>query len=283
MKVFLATLLSLFFLVSCSCGGGTQTFVPTITPAVTQDDGSPSARELRRQLVAGDIERTVSVSLDCSPVEGVKIYGLRSRPSVAMDGRGTGVIVRSKLNRSYIFTAAHVVLADKAYRDAFTCSIYVNRNENLGNKSTRITAEIFAHDERRDIAVLSVEEDLGIATDLELSPFTGEDAFAVGYPVQLASPGTKRLSVTMGTIATLNVPAGNNVSKEGSFHRTTAQLYFGNSGGGIWSIEGKLIGIADALYANDEGVSYEGYYYIKPVGEYLSMLKDQWKYWEVFN
>ena len=278
MKPFLFALLSsVFILMSCTCSGPQA---PPPTPLPQQQIGV-SERDYQKQLMTYFTERTVSVSIDCTAKKGVVFFDVRN-PNRLLDGRGTGVIKKSKEKRSYIYTAAHVVVMEEKYKKYFTCKVYVNRNENLGNKSTRIEAEIVAANDDRDVAVLSVERDLGISTEDEKDTFVGESVWAVGYPVQLVSRKTKKLSITEGSLATLKVPASGNVSTEGYYHRVTSQIYFGNSGGGIWNIEGKLVGIASSMYTRG-GVPYEGYYYIKPVNEFEIVLKDTWKYWEVFN
>jgi S1-C subfamily serine protease len=279
MRIFLSTFFAfLFLLVNCDCGGGVQR---AAVPPLQEVEGM-SEREQQRLRVDYMAERTVSVLRDCGPKEDVVIFGI-DNPERELDGRGTGVIVNSREKRSYIFTAAHVVVPKKKYKAAFTCKVYVNINENLGKRDTRLKAEVLEYDRERDVAVLAVNKDLGVATEPETDPFVGEAVWAVGYPVQLASRRTKRLSITEGTLATLKVPCNDNVSSEGYYHRVTAQIYHGNSGGGVWTVEGKLVGIASALYTNGDGVPIEGYYYIKPVDEFVLLLKKTWKYWEVFN
>jgi S1-C subfamily serine protease len=173
---------------------------------------------------------------------------------------------------------------DDNYKKGFECKIYVTRNKYLGKKDKRVKAEVLAADEHRDIAVLKVAGDFGVSTELELKPFAGEPVWAVGYPVQLAASWKKMLSITSGELATVKVPASLNTRRHGYYHRVTAQVYFGSSGGGIWNREGRLVGIVVALYtAGDGGAPYEGYYYVKPTDEFVRLLRAKWKYEEVFG
>lgn len=79
----------------------------------------------------------------------------------------------------------------------------------------------------------------GRAVKLHKAPM-GEHVWVVGYPVQLGS-GEQELTVTDGVVA-------GPVDSEGQA-RITAPVYFGNSGGGVWSDRGELVGIAVAIYA----------------------------------
>lgn len=79
----------------------------------------------------------------------------------------------------------------------------------------------------------------------------GEHIYVVGYPVQLGS-GAQVLTVTDGLVA-------GPVDAEGQA-RITAPVYFGNSGGGVWSESGELVGIAVSIYA----ARIDGYQYPLP-------------------
>jgi S1-C subfamily serine protease len=89
----------------------------------------------------------------------------------------------------------------------------------------------------------------------------GEHIFVVGYPVQLGN-GEQELTVTDGLVA-------GPVDSDGQA-RITAPVYFGNSGGGVWSDRGELVGIAVAIYAvridgYDRPLPYVGQSYMVPV------------------
>lgn len=285
MRKFLVSLLGLMFLISaCNCGSSLTTAqapIPSAQRAELVEDGAPrSDRRLRNKHLTEYITaRTVSVKYDCSPKPGVVVVGSEVPPDKRHDGRGTGIIVRSYEDKSYIFTAAHVVTIDnEKERDHFTCDVTIQFNKDAHGNENKIKAQVTVKDNHLDLAVLEVDSDLGLDTDLELEPFTGEDIWAAGYPTQMASPRSVILSITKGTLATKNVPIGGNSSKNGYFHRVTSQVYFGNSGGGVWTKEGKLLGIVVALYAGEGKVPYEGYYYVKPVNEVVNLLKRRWKY-----
>jgi hypothetical protein len=68
----------------------------------------------------------------------------------------------------------------------------------------------------------------------------GEHVYIVGFPTQLRS-GEQELTVTDGLMA-------GPVDSEGTA-RTTAEAYFGNSGGGVWGEDGALLGILVSINA----------------------------------
>ena len=283
MKRWLIILLLAFMsLTACNCGP------PRFYPAGNMQLGSStevnnelqqSKRSDNQQLMSYIKDRTVLVLVDCTPKKGVVILGV-NKPEKVGDGWGTGIIVRSTEGRSYLFTAAHVVeFKDKKNAKHFTCVISIQPADDAGTEDGKIVATIVAKSTSRDVAVLRVPVDLGINTNLEINTFTGEDVWAAGFPVQKMSRKTQILSITKGTLATKLVPARN----VGHYHRVTSQVYFGNSGGGIWSKEGKLIAIVSSLFANGDNVPYEGYYYAKPVSEVLYLLNKSFKYQEVFG
>lgn len=75
---------------------------------------------------------------------------------------------------------------------------------------------------------------------LRRNAVVGEHLWVVGYPMQLGSE-EQDLTVTDGILAGPVDAAGQ--------QRITAPVYFGNSGGGVWSDRGELLGIAVSIYA----------------------------------
>jgi S1-C subfamily serine protease len=281
----LALILSAFAIASCDCTPAHKYYPAGNTqPAASEEfrDGPHhGVRSANQRLMSHIKERTVLISVDCTPKEGVVILGT-SNPKRYGDGWGTGIIVRSTKDRSYLFTAAHVIeFDDTKNAKHFDCVINIQRAEDAGTDDNKMVATLVAKSTGRDVAVLRVPVDMGINTALEVAPFTGENVWAAGFPVQKMSRRTKVLSITKGTLATLNVPARK--KKFGHYHRVTSQIYFGNSGGGIWNKQGKLLAVVSSMFANSDKVPYEGYYYTKPVSEVLHVLTKSLKYEEVFG
>lgn len=253
-----------------------------ITKSSEVNRGANNRRERNKNLMDSLTDSTYHVVRDCTPKKDVVVLG-SSNPKISLDGRGTGVVVRSYEDRSYVVTAAHVVDIDKDYEKGYDCEYTVQPTKYVGTKRNIYKATVLVSHAARDLAVLKVGEDLGLDSPIELEPFTGEDIWAVGFPYQFANPSQEVLSITKGTLATLNVDGGS----AGKYHRVTSQVYHGNSGGGVWNKTGSLIGIVVSFYGQSSGpgrtIPYEGYYYIKPIDELLMILKHEGVYWEVFS
>ena len=267
-RSWLAILLSFLFIFT-SCSANLKSIKKEPYDLKDQQAYRHLQREQEKKFMDYLSERTVSVEFECRSKED---------PSQTYGGRGTGSIVKSKENISYIYTAAHVVIEEELEADPdLNCQIFVLRDRYLNSKLFRIKAEVFTIDEELDIAVLTVPKNFEVSSEMEYSPFPGETAWAVGYPMQPSSPKTKILSITEGALATINVP---NSDGKGVEHRVTTQIFFGNSGGGIWNREGKLVGIITSLYSTRWGVTF---FYVKPVNEVRGLLERQWKYLEIFG
>ncbi len=102
------------------------------------------------------------------------------------------------------------------------------------------------------IGYISPDHDFGVLTgDKEISPVAfvdasiGEHVFVVGWPLQLDT-GETALTVTDG------VYTGTGYE---DMQRITAQVYYGNSGGGVWTEAGDLVGVAVEI----RPIEIEGY------------------------
>jgi S1-C subfamily serine protease len=269
-------------LVSCNCGGASVTSTEHVKGPDRPPGLSLNRREMGFELLSYIKDRTVHVTKDCGPKEGVTVVlvGTKVNPQTFLDGRGTGVILKSGIGGSYIATAYHVVTTDKQYKAAFSCKFHIALSGALDKK---ITAVIVAHDEKRDLAILKVLPNLGLSTFVEYdSRFgvdtVGETVYVAGYP-QIFADNKVYLSVTRGVLATVNVSPNNSAVDSGLFHRIDAQIYFGSSGGGVWNEDGDLVGLVDVIFAHDVedgySVPYDGQYYIKPAHELEYVANDK--------
>ena len=111
-----------------------------------------------------------------------------------------------------------------------------------------------------DVAVLraSTEDILAVneyACEVELADeyYVGETAIAIGNPEDAG------LSVTRGVISTVNEQISlkiDNVARIYRSMRIDTPLYSGNSGGGLFNAEGKLIGITNSGNSEDQNINY---------------------------
>jgi S1-C subfamily serine protease len=273
------------------------------------DTSLTEGRDVNRARVAYMAERTVSVRRDCELKEQVttvttsrgkiviatidagtpevQVVIVGKNPSTMLDGRGTGTIIRSYDDASYISTAEHVIgFDDKAKKigldKVFDCKITIQLDKDSGGTSNKIPTEVIAKDAPMDLAILKVSKDLKVSSELVSDPFVGEVVWSSGYPRERADAANIHFSVTKGTLATLNVPHLGHMA-----HRVTSQIFSGNSGGPVWNAEGKLVGTVLFMYGynNDDGTftPHEGAYYIRPVNALAVLTLKNQKFSEVFR
>ena len=169
-------------------------------------------------------------------------------------GTGSGVVI----SEGYVLTNFHVV--ENAVKLTVTIS------EESTEKATEYNAALVAYDENLDVAVIKV-------ADLNVKPVTlgdsdtlqvGDWAICIGNPLGTEFSGT----VTAGIISALNRSvASTSTDKYGrretitnTMIQTDAAINNGNSGGGMFSTSGELMGIPTLKYSGSafSGASIEG-------------------------
>ena len=152
---------------------------------------------------------------------------------------GSGVIWASNQDFSYILTCHHVIDSAQAIKITL-------------HSGDSHTAEVIGSDSRTDIAVLRIDE-----PDLPAVVLPSENhALALGQAViAIGNPlGTLGNSVTNGILSSLT----RTLTIEGStmeLMQTNAAVNHGNSGGGLFDLNGQLIGLVNA---KSSGNSVEG-------------------------
>jgi len=150
-------------------------------------------------------------------------------------------------------------------------SITVNFND-----GSKLPAKLIGVDPDSDVAVLRVSAKnlttapIGISSDLMI----GETVVAVGNPFGLSG------SVTTGVVSALgrSVPSKEQGRTFTDFIQTDASINPGNSGGPLLNIEGKVIGINTAIYANAQGIGFA-----IPVDRAKKVVQDILRYGQVRN
>jgi serine protease Do len=146
------------------------------------------------------------------------------RPAVVTifnsDGTGSGVVVSSD---GYVLTDAHVVGGDK-----FVKLKLVTGREILG--------EVLRKDDKRDVALIKVEEaGLPALPIRESEPNIGEDVYALG-----ASLGVYESTLTKGIVSAYRD------GDQGKLIQSDVKVLPGNSGGPLMDADGNLIGLCEA-------------------------------------
>lgn len=164
------------------------------------------------------------------------------------EGAGSGVIIKSYAESgesgacgSYIVTNHHVI------DGAFSIKVTLRNGSNL-------SATLVATDPQTDIAILHVNEPglpvarLGTSSTL----VAGQTVVVIGNPL-----GSLGGSVSSGIISCTerNIEIQDVVMK---LIQTTAAVNPGNSGGAMFDLEGKLVGVVNAKYSDEqiEGIGF---------------------------
>lgn len=143
---------------------------------------------------------------------------------------GAGIIIGAD---GYVVTNAHVTT------DAQKITLITFEDET-------VAAEVIGSDEKTDIALLKAVHPLG----LEAAHFADSDEIRVGNPVfAIGNPFGLGNSVSAGIVS-----AKERDIEKGpydTFIQTDAAINRGNSGGPLFNMEGKVIGMSTAIFSND--------------------------------
>lgn len=151
---------------------------------------------------------------------------------------GSGVIIDG--SRGFVLTNTHVI--DKAA----TISVALNDNREF-------QAAIVGMDPDSDLAVLKIKTDqplpaiqMGNSDEIMI----GESVIAIGNPFGFSH------TVTTGVISAVNrsIKTADRIFHE--FIQTDASINPGNSGGPLLNINGELIGINTAIFAQAQGIGF---------------------------
>lgn len=158
---------------------------------------------------------------------------------------GSGVFISydETLNLSYVLTCYHVING----ASKFTVT--------LADQETNLVASLVGGDPSNDIAILSVNgtgynyATVDDSSDLVL----GSQVVIIGNPL-----GTLPGSVTSGYVSYVNREVISEDYRTMSLIQTDASINSGNSGGAMFDMAGRLVGIVNAKYVDDgvEGLGF---------------------------
>ena len=235
----------------------TPIVIPTPTPtAMPTAPPRPTATPVAPQTATPIPEDTPAPTAE--PVDLVALAAL-VRPSVVKvstsSAIGSGVIVEvDALGKAVVITNDHV-LGD----DPGDIQVLTDSGRSYG-------ATVLGSDGAKDLAALSVccSESFRAAVLSETRPAQGAAAFALGYPLDSDSA-----VLTSGIVS--------NVSYSTALERweiqTDAPLNVGNSGGALFTADGKVVGItAFVVRESGTGVTVEGFGFAVASDTVLSVL-----------
>lgn len=144
------------------------------------------------------------------------------------------------------------------------------------NDGTQVPAKLLGVDHDSDLAVLKIDTKNLVAAPIGTSSdlLIGETVIAVGNPFGLSG------TVTTGVVSALgrSVPSQEQGRTFTDFIQTDASINPGNSGGPLLNIEGKVIGINVAIYAQAQGIGFA-----IPVDRARKVIEDLLQYGQVHN
>ena len=169
-------------------------------------------------------------------------------------GAGSGVIISSD---GYILTCAHVVSG------ASQITVTIG--------DTDYTATVVGEDDTSDVAVLKID-----ATGLTPATVGDSDSLSVGDSVlAVANPlGELGGTVTSGIVSALNRSVtiqGTSSTNTMSLIQMDASVSPGNSGGGLFNMNGELIGLVNAKSSSSDA---EGLGFAIPINDAIQVAQD---------
>ena len=247
--------------VGAKFGGSGKVVIQQVAPSSTADSASGSDSSITAASSSGSSLTTEQVADLVSPSVVVitteqVVYSQWSwyGQNQVESGAGSGVIISSD---GYILTCAHVV--DGASNITVT----------IGDKD--YTATLVGEDTTSDIAVIKIDANgltpatVGDSDSLKV----GQNVMAVGNPL-----GELGGTVTGGMISALNRSVtiqGSSSVNTMSLIQMDASVSPGNSGGGLFNMNGELIGIVNAKSSSSDA---EGLGFAIPINDAIKVAQE---------
>ena len=244
--------------VGAKYGGGSKVVIQQVErsdSAAADSESAAGGTSVSSGMTTAQVAKTVSPSVVVITTEQV-VYSQWSwyGQSQVESGAGSGVIISSD---GYILTCAHVVSGAS------------NITVSIGDKD--YPATLVGEDTTSDIAVVKVD-----ATGLTPATVGNSDSLKVGESVMAVGNPLGELggTVTSGIVSALN----RSVSIQGSSSVNTMSLIQmdasvspGNSGGGLFNMNGELVGIVNAKSSDSDA---EGLGFAIPVNDAVKVAQE---------
>ena len=243
--------------VGAKFGGSGKVVIQQVAPSSTSssDSGSASAVNTASGMTTAQVSEMVSPSVVVITTEQV-VYSQWSwyGQNQVESGAGSGVIISSD---GYILTCAHVV------DGASNITVTINDKD--------YTATLVGEDTTSDIAVIKIDANgltpatVGDSDSLKV----GQNVMAVGNPL-----GELGGTVTGGMISALNRSVtiqGTNSTNTMSLIQMDASVSPGNSGGGLFNMNGELVGIVNAKSSSSDA---EGLGFAIPINDAIKVAQE---------
>jgi S1-C subfamily serine protease len=191
-------------------------------------------KQIQKKVLVVDIEKVLRSS--------VFVKGL--------SGMGAGTIIKKTDKSMYILTCYHVVndiITLNKLGMKMSASIGYSKSDEINKVAGLVIygAEVIKYDIEHDIALLKtsiVDNELKVANIATSEPNKGDIVFSIGNPLGLLR------TVSQGILA----------NKVEGFFISENVTTFGNSGGGLYNINGELVGIPSQVMGYEGGLTKEG-------------------------
>ena len=242
--------------VGAKYGGGSKVVIQQVERSSDPSSGSAAGTTVSSNgMTTAQVAEMVSPSVVVITTEQV-VYSQWSwyGQSQVESGAGSGVIISSD---GYILTCAHVVSG------ASQITVTVG--------DTDYTATVVGEDDTSDVAVLKID-----ATGLTPATVGDSDGLAVGDNVLAVGNPLGELggTVTSGIVSALNRSVtiqGTSSTNTMSLVQMDASVSPGNSGGGLFNMNGELIGLVNAKSSSSDA---EGLGFAIPINDAIKVAQD---------
>ena len=239
-------------------GGGSKVVIQQVErsdSAAADSESAAGGTSVSSGMTTAQVAKTVSPSVVVITTEQV-VYSQWSwyGQNQVESGAGSGVVISSD---GYILTCAHVVSGAS------------NITVTIGD--TDYPATVVGEDDTSDVAVLKID-----ATDLTPATVGNSDSLAVGESVLAVGNPLGELggTVTSGIVSALNRSVtiqGTSSTNTMSLIQMDASVSPGNSGGGLFNMNGELIGLVNAKSSSSDA---EGLGFAIPINDAIKVAQD---------
>lgn len=221
-----------------------------------QEDTAESLPNIKK--VAHDVMPAI-VAITNVGVEEIDFFGRSYEQDV--ESSGSGIIVAKSDSELLIATNNHVVEGAEDLTVCFT----VDMDDDKDEDEKLVSAQVKGTDSSLDLAVIAVKlEDISdeVAGKIGIVQMGDSDNVEVGeWAIAIGNSLGYGQSVTFGIISALDrevTISASNGTVTNNMIQTDAAINFGNSGGALLDMEGRLIGInsAKAAVTGVEGMGY---------------------------
>ncbi len=196
-------------------------------------------------------------------------FGTKTETAVYM---GSAVIYSIESEYTYLITNYHVIYdayantSDKI-AEKIVCYLYGSEGQPTQTSSTEfdygaygIECEYVGGCASADLAVIKTETDTIKAINEDIAEIEFARDYSVGQTaIAIGNPGGEGISVTKGVVSVDNELiqySADGTPRAYRCIRIDTALYGGNSGGGLFDVDGRLIGITNAGNGDDQNINY---------------------------